>query len=571
MAAMGIPPIEFSAARRAHYEALCDDLIDRALDAHDAFHGSATLDAWKLVRQKDALSVYKLAARPPPAARAKSDAPAARTQVLLGSGAIPGTVDDAIIGMFADSTESLRISRSILSDKFIDGAVVHVFEANPPSASIVFSGIKWIALKAPVGGQIIRDRDLLTYERQGRIIDRHGQFFAYHVYQSIDLPEWPARRDGSGSLTRAYMAMCYLYRPLSARLVGCFMLGDFHPGGAVPAALGEFVAADRMLSVGHFLRSALAKRFSALAARGADRLRTDSSHCDLCLRPAARILHGGPQWCAGCGRRTCRRCRERRVVFRLGLRTRRPEKEIFCRDCVDRVVGHRVDRSDRGEDPITASSSGSSGGVPSPHADGWASATDDEDDDSSKSAHGVDADTVAGFHRAAERINWNAAELVNISARLTAMAKGCGRSPARRRSSGDAHRRASAAPPLYPSNRHQSNPTAMGEDHREYRRRQQADEYFQQQPVETPADPRGRSPSLLFDQERQQYIRVFDRSSSSAAPPPVHRPRPQADPLNVQPPTHHRRHHRSKDAVARLHTMDGGGRRDQIFDVDALD
>lgn len=149
--------VQLSPARRAQLDRTADDLIERAVDASEHLRASpAALDGWRLVRQKAGLRVF----RPQGAA-----CPSAREPMpLLGTGSIPGTVEDAIAGTYSDSSAALRMSKALLSDKLLDGAVLQVFVANPPTSGVVFAGVKWFALKAPAGGQIIRDRDLLVYE-----------------------------------------------------------------------------------------------------------------------------------------------------------------------------------------------------------------------------------------------------------------------------------------------------------------------------------------------------------------------------------------------------------------------
>lgn len=329
----GVPHVQLGAERRAQLEDRCDDLLDRALAVHDQFHGSTTLDAWSLVRQRDALSVYKL--RKPPRRLKQSGSHGEyrdnRTRLLMGSGIVEGTADDAIRGVYCDSTESLRVVKALLSDKFIDGAVLHVCERNPIQAAIVFAGIKWFAMKGVGSGQLIQDREFLTYERMGRIVDRRGQVFTYHVIQSIELPEWPVGR--VRRVTRAYLSYCYLYRQLSPQFVGCFMLGDLDVGGRVPRALDDYMSAYRILSAANFRRSVVAKKLSARMAASSDRLASTSTSCDLCLAQPNKLLEP-LHVCVGCRRRACRKCRAKRAVFRLEPRSGKPAREIFCRACL---------------------------------------------------------------------------------------------------------------------------------------------------------------------------------------------------------------------------------------------
>ncbi|KAG6955601.1 hypothetical protein JG687_00011106 [Phytophthora cactorum] len=237
--ASSLPPVQFSASRRAQIDRQCDDLIDRALSTHDKFHASASLGGWQRVRRRNAMNVYR------PRSAQGSEGP----RVLLGSGIVPGKLDDALNGVYCDSTESLRICKSLLSDKFVDGAVLRVFEARDLRAPIVFAGIKWFIMRGFAGASgLLSDKDMLTYERMGRIRDRNGQYFAYHVLQSIDLPERPANRERG--LQRVDISWCYLYRQLSPDWLGVFMLGDMTLDTVIPVSISSFISAERVLSAG---------------------------------------------------------------------------------------------------------------------------------------------------------------------------------------------------------------------------------------------------------------------------------------------------------------------------------
>ncbi|RLN90316.1 hypothetical protein BBJ28_00019588 [Nothophytophthora sp. Chile5] len=354
-----MPRLHFSRERRQQLETRSDDLVEHALDVHDEFHASSRPAAgsrWQLVRQKRSLSIYRERGK-----RHESEAGDGRkrARVILCSGVVPGTIADMLNGTYADSTESLRIGLSLLTDQFLDGSMLHVFERNALSSAVVFSGIKWVALKTPSSAALIHDRDVLSYQRIGRIVDRRSRVFVYLVAQSVDLPEFPANRQRN--LERATISMCYLFRQVQTAWVGCFSLGSASLGGALPRSIGELIAAERMLAVGNFLRVAHAKAFSALMTASADRLPSSSAVCDVCMS-LPKVLDGPHKLCMGCRRKVCKKCRETRTVFRLVLRTRRPDKETFCSQCVAQVTSSA---SRRGSTPPPVESASRRGRQPS--------------------------------------------------------------------------------------------------------------------------------------------------------------------------------------------------------------
>ncbi|KAI9919762.1 hypothetical protein PsorP6_017282 [Peronosclerospora sorghi] len=322
----GIPRVQFSPERRKHYESVSDDLVDKALNVYDDFHGKKThTNRWKLVKRKKGLNIYRERGRSKPST----------DRIYLCSGVMPGTVEDMISGTYSDDMESLRVSLSIMTDVFLDARMVHVFDRNPVTSSVIFSGIKWMALKTPASATLIHDRDILFYNRIGRIVDRQGRYFVYCVMDSIELDEYPPNQQHN--LVRSYLSMCYLFRQVQDELVGCFIMGNSSMGGTLPKSVGELITAARMLSVGNFLLVARAKAYSARIAQSADRIPSTSNACDVCMKKAS-LMNGSLEVCMGCRRNTCKRCREMCTVFRLDLRTQKPGKEKFCTQCISDVT-----------------------------------------------------------------------------------------------------------------------------------------------------------------------------------------------------------------------------------------
>lgn len=134
------------------YDASTTMALDEAVSEFSHFNGYIDTNDWSLVRKRKQMSVYR--------SLQPSDDP--RATLMVGTGLIPGTLEDIMDGVYCDTTADLRAVKTLLKYKFLDGAVLNVTKKRSPEAPFDFAGIKWFAAKAPWG--VIKHRDLLTYE-----------------------------------------------------------------------------------------------------------------------------------------------------------------------------------------------------------------------------------------------------------------------------------------------------------------------------------------------------------------------------------------------------------------------
>ncbi len=386
----GIPRLIVSNERRQGFEDNCDALIQRALEEHHSFHTANQVDTrWKLVRQRDTLSVYK----------------DRNSNLMLGSGFLQGTLDDTMLGVYCDTTDNMRVVKSILSPNTIDATMVHVFEKNTIQSPIIFSGIKAFAIETP-GGQFVHNRDVVCFERMGRIVDMENNYFAYHTLQSIDLKEYPESRH----FKRANLKLCYLYRQLSEKWVGCFMMGQYEDSnGKLPQSISDIVVANTMLTVGNVLECAQAKRFLHLMLNSNSvNAKPMSKTCQIC-QDKPGLLERSLMECVGCKNRVCKKCRVHCVVFKLNMRSRRPEREWFCIQCVDQVGSPQKPSGQYPETPDHSSPSSDSGSIRS---------------DAESRLYALDSDLIAeltgNWSNSGSKQNpkWNIEELTRLATRL---------------------------------------------------------------------------------------------------------------------------------------------------------
>uniref|UniRef100_K3X135 FYVE-type domain-containing protein n=1 Tax=Globisporangium ultimum (strain ATCC 200006 / CBS 805.95 / DAOM BR144) TaxID=431595 RepID=K3X135_GLOUD len=339
------PTIHLTKEEQIHYDVTVGRVLQRTLTEYENFRGQVNKDNWELVRKRKQMSIY----------RNLQGLGNPRVTLMMGTGLIPGTVEEVMDGLYSDNTDDLRAVRSLIRYKFVDGGVFHVCESRTPEAPYRFAGIKWTAAKAPLGGTLIKNRDLLTYERMGMTTDANGNEIAYHILQSINRPEWPA--DCIKNIRRAYTSTCYLFRRRN-NVVECFLWGEYYANGHVVQKLADYGVCGLWMNVLYAPQCSEAKRLTQLMARATPGTISLSGSCDNCHQRPGYFDKLRP--CAGCRQRICKGCTTVRKIFKLDWYTKTILTEKFCLLCVTSVTNRSVTVPGRFGDAHSVSSTSDS-------------------------------------------------------------------------------------------------------------------------------------------------------------------------------------------------------------------
>lgn len=260
---MRSPPrqLELSTDDQMEYRAAAARCLDGALDAYARHYERIPGDGWTFVRRLRQFSVYKRTANDESGGSSFTSRDP-RTTVLCGVGLIPGTVAQAMDGVYSDTSESVRTAKALLGYNLLDGGLLHVSQRRSEQHPFRFEGIKWFAAKAAWGFAV--HRDMLTFEQMDAITDGDGTEIGYHVMTSIHRAEWPA--NVIKGLRRQDTSTCILYRQFDVTHVQCFVWCKVYNLGSLASRLAEYVVAGTLLGVERSATISRAKRFSHLLA-----------------------------------------------------------------------------------------------------------------------------------------------------------------------------------------------------------------------------------------------------------------------------------------------------------------
>ncbi|KAF1326933.1 hypothetical protein FI667_g8063, partial [Globisporangium splendens] len=262
--------------------------------------------------------------------------------LIVATGVIPGTVEDAAFGALAH-TESLWRSRDAhLKDMYAAVKILAVIRkptAQDPFHSLV---LKWSTKSI---GSLARMRDCVFIEANGIAFDSKGVPFAYNLVHSIDNI---ARIPGLKHLdvVRVNISTCYISRRYDQSSIEVFCRGFADPGVSFSEIVSDQVYPNMVLSFIEVVDCALVKKLVWLMhnkrsnSGSSDPLKTSSSRpsdCAICSTKSSGICNLVRSWvpCQACRTVVCSKCT---VVKKLQVEVSRSEMKektmAFCLHCI---------------------------------------------------------------------------------------------------------------------------------------------------------------------------------------------------------------------------------------------
>ncbi|KAF1792873.1 START-like domain [Phytophthora cactorum] len=307
------PPLRLSNQEAQSFLQWGDSLLQQTIDAYhrEQFDTQETRERkWKPIKQKHDLTVYRRR-------KIKDDS----DFKYLCTGRIDGTLDEVVMGRYADNTPDFRRISGVYREDIVDCAVLGVIKKRSPEDPFFLSCFKWMTVESP-GKGLVKNRDVCWYEQVGMTRDRNGKEIGYTLTESVELPTCPLFNE----CVRAKFSICYLYKRNKSGGVKVYMRGKNDAGGKV---------VDWAMSVAHAVIA------TALVEAGKHTVRPFITHgkCEVCHAKASGFLSSSKQ-CAVCHRLTCSSCVSKvRVLSFHDFRV--PHNEQFCKKCM-RLI-HQVD------------------------------------------------------------------------------------------------------------------------------------------------------------------------------------------------------------------------------------
>ncbi|KAG6973520.1 hypothetical protein JG687_00000841 [Phytophthora cactorum] len=305
------------------------DRAEKALSETIAAYGTVEPDfdpiQWKCLRSRHGVRLFR--GRHPTTSGQNP---------LLCVGALRGSFDDIMEGIYCQNTEDMLLMNAIKCPRLTESAVLYTVQRQTMCEPYAFTGIKWTTIKLSVAS----NRDLCYFDKMGLVRQTSGKRMAYHVMQSVDLPEYPHK----STHKRVQASLCYVFEELEDDLVGVYMQGEMDH-----AALSYFstpAVSDLLLAVSNAMECTRAKKLAemmAVAPPGRWRRRTSRRCCDVCR--GSTSFFESLRECAGCNfKYVCRKCRlKENVLARDTASNSHLMRVEFCRVCISKMDSTSID------------------------------------------------------------------------------------------------------------------------------------------------------------------------------------------------------------------------------------
>lgn len=227
----------------------------------------------------------------------------ARVPLVLGTGLIEGSIDDAAFGALASTEQMWQMrdqgNRDVPLEQARILAQIHGPTREDPFR---FMAIKWSARTRMQ--PLLRQRDFLAVESSGMAVDATGQRVFYYLTHSVDLSQVPEFTDRG--VVRAKLSLCYIARPASrddpSGLTSVYCQGFLDGGGKLVAQLAAALLGAAISSVGNVIEVSYAKKLAWLVATEVKEQSSSSSSsavsssrsaavCACCLKRFASLMN----------------------------------------------------------------------------------------------------------------------------------------------------------------------------------------------------------------------------------------------------------------------------------------
>ncbi|KAL4106541.1 hypothetical protein PRIC1_004592 [Phytophthora ramorum] len=265
-----------------------------------------------------------------------------RVPLLVVTGKMDGTVEDAAFGAQADNEARWRLRDAYIGDEYTDQKILATIKTPTVEDPFRFLGVKWAT---KVLGTFITQRDMVYIESIGMARDSNGERVAYVLMHSYALDRVPELSEFG--VIRARVSSCFILRPHSDRTVEVFCRAFNDMGGDMMDNVTISIFTQTVLSVGGLVECAYVKKLkwqmTAREREAREHATTlaaqahSPTHCAAChhsLSKFARMVQTGAA-CQVCRRVFCGKCTVTKKVGvdfgnAGGITTKNME---FCQEC----------------------------------------------------------------------------------------------------------------------------------------------------------------------------------------------------------------------------------------------
>ncbi|KAG6615623.1 DNA repair protein [Phytophthora cinnamomi] len=209
----------------------------------------------------------------------------------FGGGTLPGTLDEVMDGLYADSTEQMQLNASIQYGGVLDCGVVRTFRTRSEATPHEFFGVKFVERSSHIPGVI----DQLCWVERMDTTMIAGRRFGFQLIKSVETED----RASDPSLRRVNMSVCYLYCQAAPDAVDIFIRGIVElPGSSKPRRRQETIdaAGDYILATIHGRECQRMKTIATLIEKSkSERESLLACHCSKIVRGLEKV-----EMCSGC-------------------------------------------------------------------------------------------------------------------------------------------------------------------------------------------------------------------------------------------------------------------------------